>query len=54
MVNYNGTSMHTENTKLINPFHAIGLFDTPWKHQKTKGFPIFSGGIQRDQWDEIG
>ena len=29
-------------------------FYTPWKHQKTKDLPMFSGGIERDQWDEIG
>ena len=28
-------------------------FDTPWKHQKTFGF-LFSGGIERDQWHEMG
>ena len=33
----------------IKPFHASGLFlyfYTPWKHQKTKGFLMFSGGIK--------
>ena len=29
-------------------------FDTPWKHQKTGGFMMFSGGIKRDQWHEMG
>ena len=29
-------------------------FDTPWKHQKTRGFLVFSGGIKRDQWHEMG
>ena len=29
-------------------------FDTPWKHQKTRGFLMFSGGIKRDHWHEIG
>ena len=24
-------------------------FYTPWKHQKTRGFGIFSGGKERDQ-----
>ena len=28
-------------------------FDTPWK-QKTRGFLMFSGGIKRDQWHEMG
>ena len=29
-------------------------FDTPWKHQKTRGFMMFSEGIKRDQWHEMG
>ena len=33
---------------------SLVSFYTPWKHQKTKDFPMFSGGIERDQWDEIG
>ena len=28
--------------------------DTPWKHQKTRGFLMFSGGIKRVQWHEMG
>ena len=28
-------------------------FDTPRKHNKTKAFLMFSGGIKRDQWHEI-
>ena len=29
-------------------------FNTPWKRQKTSGFLMFSVGIKRDQWHEIG
>ena len=29
-------------------------FITPWKHLKTFGFLLFSGGIERDQWHEMG
>ena len=29
-------------------------FDTPGKYQKTFGFFMFSGGIRRDQWHEMG
>ena len=29
-------------------------FDTPWKHKKTCGFLMFSGGIKRDRWHEMG
>ena len=28
-------------------------FDTPKKHQKTTGFLMFLGGIERDQWHEM-
>ena len=28
-------------------------FDIPWKRQKIKGFLMFSGGIERDQWHEM-
>ena len=39
----------------LNPFHHILIsFDTSWKHQKTKGSLMFSGGIKGDQWYEIG
>ena len=27
----------------------LASFYTPWRHQKTKGFLMFSGGIKRDQ-----
>ena len=29
-------------------------FDTPWKHQKTFGFLVFSGGIKLENWPEMG
>ena len=29
-------------------------FDTPWKHQKTSVFLMFSGSIKRGQWHEMG
>ena len=29
-------------------------FETPRKHQQTKGLLMFSGGIERDQWHEMG
>ena len=38
----------------LNHFMPLISFDTPWKHQKTRGFPMFSGGIKRDQWHEMG
>ena len=39
---------------VLNPFHATIFFSTPGKHQKTSGFLIFSRGIERDQWHEMG
>ena len=54
--------VHVENSipELIhlilnsNSFHATDLFLFPWKHQKTSGFFMFSGIIERDQWHELG
>ena len=31
-----------------------GLFLYPQKHQEISSFLIFSGGIERDQWHEMG
>ena len=31
----------------FNPFHATRLFYTPWKYQKTRGFFMFSRGMER-------
>ena len=35
--------------------HFISLFSfyTPWKHQKTRVFLMFSGDIERDQWHKM-
>ena len=41
-------------TKYLTHFVPLISFDTPWKHQKTRSFLMFSGGIKRDQWHEIG
>ena len=29
-------------------------FSTPWKHQKTRSFLMFSGGIEKERWLDIG
>ena len=29
-------------------------FSTPWKHQKTLRFPMFSGGTERVHWERMG
>ena len=38
----------------LTHFMPLVFLYTPRKHQKTSGFLIFSGGIERDQWHEIG
>ena len=38
----------------MNPFHTTSLFYTPWKHEKIPGFLIFSGGVEKDHWYDVG
>ena len=38
--------------KLLIHFRPLISFYTPYKHQKTKAFLMFSKGIERDQWHE--
>ena len=38
----------------VDSLHAIDSFYSPGKHQKTSGFLMFSGGIEKDQWHEMG
>ena len=38
----------------LTHFMPLVPFDTPWKHQKTSGFLMCSGGFERDQWGEMG
>ena len=33
----------------LTHFMRLVSFYTPWKHQKTKGFLMFSGGLERDR-----
>ena len=40
--------------KCFNPFDVTCLLITPWKHNETSGFFLLSGGIERDQWHEMG
>ena len=40
------------NISYLTHFMPLASVDTPWK-QKTKGFLIFSGGIERDHWHEM-
>ena len=44
----------TFHRHILTHFMSLVSFDTPGKCQKTKGFVIFSGGIERDQWHEMG
>ena len=41
-----------------NPFQPTGLFLYPpppkKKYQKTREFLMFSGGIEKDQWNKMG
>ena len=38
----------------LTHFMPLVSFYTPWEYQKTRGFLIFSGVIERDHWHEIG
>ena len=38
----------------LTHFMSLASFYTPWKHQKTSAFLIISGGIEKDQWHEMG
>ena len=40
--------------QVLTHFMPLGSFDSPWKHQETKDFLMSSGGIERDQWHEMG
>ena len=38
----------------LTRFRRMFPFYIPWKHQKTKGFLLFSGGIKWKHWLEMG
>ena len=46
------TTMQLEPTYLTHFMPQVSFY-TPWKHQKTKGFLMFPGVIERDQWHEM-
>ena len=46
--------MNKISRTLTHPFHATNLFRYPLKTLENKGFLMFSGGIERDQWHEMG
>ena len=39
---------------ILTHFQPLFYFYTPWKHQKTGGFLMFSGGIEVEHWLKIG
>ena len=41
-------------SKGLNNFWPMFPFYNPWKHQKTKDFLVFSGGIKWEHWPEMG
>ena len=59
MDRYNNVSLliqyyPTSQKHVLNPFDATGFFYTPWKHQKTFDFLMYSGSVERDQLHEMG
>ena len=42
------------DARKISPFSPMFHFYTPWKHQKTSSFLIFSGGIEVEHWLKMG
>ena len=45
---------YTSEADNLTHFMPLISFDTPCKHQKASAFLMFSGGIKRDQWHEMG
>ena len=39
-------------SELLTYFMQLVSFYTPWKHQKTRGFLMFAGGVERDKWKQ--
>ena len=48
------TGFYMMETLVLNPFHATGLFTLPENIRQNRGFLMFSGGIEKDQWHEMG
>ena len=48
-----GTNILGRSCGKLAHFMQLVLFCTPWKHQKSSSFLMFSGGIERYQWHEI-
>ena len=41
--------LRTEINRLLDQIMPLASFYNPWKHQKTRGLIMFSGGIERDR-----
>ena len=52
----NGTKSHNTSEIFLLSTHFWPMFPfyTPWKHQNTKRFLVFSGGINWEYWLEMG
>ena len=50
-VNFRATVTQSPNALLTHVMPLVS-FQTPWKHQKISGFPMFSEGLERDQWQQ--
>ena len=48
------TLLHSFTVFMFHPFHVNVQFYTPQKSQKTSGFLTFSGGIEMEDWCEMG
>ena len=44
---FDESKAHLPISLLFTHFIALVSFDTPWKHEKTSGFLMFSGGVER-------
>ena len=39
-------------SELLTYFMQLVSFYIPWKHQKTRGFLMFTGRVERDKWKQ--
>ena len=48
-----GFAANLSELLLLTQFSPVSHFYTSWKHQKTKGFLTFSGGVEMDYWAKM-
>ena len=46
-------TLYKRPKQMLTHFMPLVSFYTPWKYQKAIGFLMFSGCIERDQWNEM-